>query len=203
MAEMCNAIDENQLNQFILVPKHQIEFSREIRGRIVQQKEGKIYIEIRNIESFNSVDTTEKYIIRFQVIRKNFDLQMDALHYIGKHKLFNCLIKNPDYHRIGEIVQKTQVNYDLSSDNKKRVNILYYTPLSRDDCNENMFSFNRFHQSSIFTSLNAEQKTAVVNIFDGNNYPLPYLLYGPPGSWFFFHSKRESFQNSYDLSRDG
>lgn len=175
MAELCNAIDENLLSQFILVPKNS-GGGEELEGRIVQRVDDKIFVRIYNA---NSVDQSKSYCMNFQPIRKNFHLQMAALGFVDKHNLFRILIKNPNYHLIGRKITTFNVDYKLPEGDEQKVRLTYYEPACHSF--DAPHSLLRHHPSNLFASLNDEQRTAVVNIVEGGHYPQPYLLYGPPG----------------------
>lgn len=182
MKEFCNAIDENELCQFVLKPKNPILLYGEIKGKVKEQKDGKVYIEIWNWDSFKRVNTGDTYSMHFQANSKNFELQTNALEFIDKHDLFDCLIKNPAYSLRGEFITNVRVNYQLSPEDQRCLNIRYYKELSQHQ--SNLTSMHNTKPSIDFNDLNAEQKTAIGNIVNGDNYPLPYLLYGPPGELF-------------------
>lgn len=42
--------------------------------------------------------------------------------------------------------------------------------------------FTVFYRGKMYQTLNEEQLSAVANIIKAKNYPLPYLLFGPPGT---------------------
>lgn len=182
MTELCNAIDENQLSQFTLLPKYSGE-GKELQGRIAQRIDNKIYVEIYWA---NLVDQGEIYRMNFQPIRKNYYLQMDALKFVVRDKLFKILIKNPKYHLIGKEITTFNVKYQLPDGGEKKICLKYYERASHSfDAPHSML---RHHPSKLFASLNDEQRTAVVNIVEGGHHPLPYLLHGPPGkSQFDWH----------------
>lgn len=166
MKELCNAIEENQVNRFILMPQN---LSKGIQGKIGEQKDGKIYVEM-TMASVQLVDTNETYSMHFQVIMRNFHLQMAALDNINKHNLFNILIENPKYSLV------------ISQQNIKMV---YQIP--RAQLIDDQLPPIRLHSSKLFNQLNGEQQSAVANIVYGKNYPLPYLLYGPPGKIYQYY----------------
>lgn len=176
MLELSNAIDENQVNQFILKPKTTaINSYRQITGSVKQQKGGNIYIEIWHWDSFDMIDTADTYAMHFQVNNKNYEGQTNALEFIDKHDLFDCLIKNPAYKLLGELKSTVRVDYRLTPGDRRYVNIRYHEKIHPEQ-----FDHNQTPKLDV-VDLNTEQKTAVENIVNGNNYPLPYLLYGPPG----------------------
>lgn len=90
------------------------------------------------------------YDIHFKLNQIVYESQHNAIDFIGKHKLFNILINNPNYHKQIPTTSNLVLNY------------------SRND------------------GLNSEQIQAVDCIIQGSNYPLPYLLYGPPGKIHLF-----------------
>lgn len=180
MTELCNAFDENQLSQFILLSKNSGVFGKELKGRLVQRKDGKFYVEIYRTKQVSvevEVDESETYSMIFQPIRKNFYLQKTALRFVDNHNLFGTLIKNSAYHLIGKQLTTFKMNYDLPESSKQTVKIVYYE-MGSHSFDAPIFNY---HPTELFRSLNDEQKSAVTNIVVGGHYPLPYLLYGPPG----------------------
>lgn len=115
--------------------------------------EEKIYIELyeQSYLSFKRVYKNQPFDIFFRFNRLSFRMQHYALEFIRDHRLFNQLIDNADYDFV-------DVDECSSPD-------LIEITLSRDS----MFQ------------LNPEQQTAVENIVHARNYPLPYILIGPPG----------------------
>lgn len=161
MHEMCIAVDEGELNWFILIPRSESTLN-EIKGRIVEQKEGKIFVEMFR-ETIKLVKEDEIYSMKFLANRKNFDLQNTALEYVQKHQLFDCLINSAIYQRVYENNTNARASESIFLKNPAQI--------------PNKITFDG--------SLNTEQKKAVQNIVRSQSYPLPYLLYGPPGKCYF------------------
>lgn len=172
---MCNAIDENQLNQFVLLPRNQTDLSDEIKGKIKSQKDGKVFVEMY-WHSYSLVRTDVTYSMHFQVMEKNYNLQIDALDTLKSNNLFGNLIHNRIYDLCGEGVTMLRVNYQ-EPNSADQINVQYCRRLEQPELPTNYVA----SQTPLFVTLNTEQKSAVENILSGNNYPLPYLLYGPPG----------------------
>lgn len=181
MAELCNAIDENQLGRFILLPKNSNE-GLTIEGKIVSRKDDKIFVDIWQRGWAPCVDESDIYCMHFQPIRKNFHLQMAALESVDTHELFGILINNQEYHVLGKKLTTFNVDYQLPEGGEGKIQLSYYERgcHSFAPCTRMIY-----YPSKLFASLNDEQRTAVVNIVEGGHYPVPYLLYGPPGSNFF------------------
>lgn len=175
MKEMCNAIDENQLNQFVLLPRNPTGLSDEIIGKIKSQKDRKVFVEMY-WHSYSLVRTDVTYSMHFQVMEKNYNLQIDALDTLRSHNLFENLIHNRIYDLCGEGITMLRIGY-RESNSSDQINVQYCRRLEQPELPTNFVA----SQTSLFETLNTEQKSAVENILSGNNYPLPYLLYGPPG----------------------
>lgn len=180
MDELCDAIDENRLNQLVLKPKSRNESDVEIKGRVVQMKNDKIYIEMCSYKSFRMVDTADNYSLHFQVNRKNFELQMSVLSFIDMHNLFDCFINHPAYRLDGNSIDTLKENYSSWLDYRRvykiDTNSEYLEGLAKHKV------FNHYSPHVNFTQgLNDEQKKAVENIVNCTSYPLPYLVSGHAG----------------------
>lgn len=105
------------------------------------------------VEIFNAYkyDHFTTYDLTFETNRIVYQLQHSALEFIEKHEIFNILINHPDYYRQIEDRWPSRSTSVFANSN----------------ANQN--------------DLNDEQMQAIDCIVEGNNYPLPYLLYGPPG----------------------
>lgn len=93
------------------------------------------------------------YDILFRNVRKAHLVQHQALNFFRQHKLFDLLINNPKYRSSNPIQSECNVEF------KRNKQLIY-------DNND----------------LNDEQIEAVEKIVNANYYPLPYLLFGPPGT---------------------
>lgn len=56
-----------------------------------------------------------------------------------------------------------------------------------------IFSIFNFDSGTLSSNLNEEQKTAVINIVEAKNVPLPYLLFGPAGRILYKTQENVSF----------
>lgn len=200
MDELCGAIDENQLHQLILKPEHEVESSIEINGKIVHLQDGKILIEVCN-EAL--VDTDKTYSLHFQLNRNNIELQLNALSFIEKHNLYDCLLDHPAYRLNGKLIDTLKENYDSWFE-------YWHSALSSD---ESTLWFECFiekkethHYSSPLAALqgtSAEQNKAVKSIVNGSSYPLPYLLTGPAGKRIsLYDSQQNDYQHIFHFVRD-
>lgn len=107
-----------------------------------------------DLKSTTNWHEDQLYDIVFRNNRTFYLLQHQALDLIRSHKLFDLLINNPNYYSNGK-------------------------------CNDNEYNCSTAVPDAslmVASMLNEEQNEAVVNIVQGDFYPLPYLLYGPPGT---------------------
>lgn len=94
------AIDENNLDRFILTPKQtRLNSKVEISGQICFIRDNQVVIEIfpdccERLEHIYRFDTFD---ITFQLNSTPYQLQHTALDYIQNHNLFDVLINNPLY----------------------------------------------------------------------------------------------------------
>lgn len=160
--ELLAAIDEGQVYQLKLTTKFSDE---ELKGKINRKESNNIYIHLylpyksRPAASY----ALQEYDLSFILNKTVHQLQHNALDFIQKHRLYDILINNPLYHtqRCTMSVQSSTTSPYLSTASAQ---------CSIDEIDE----------------LNREQLQAVNCIVEGKNYPLPYLLYGPPGKVLFF-----------------
>lgn len=100
LSEMKAAIDENNLDRFILTPKQtRLNSKVEISGQICFIRDNRVVIEIfpdccERLEHIYRFDTFD---ITFQLNSTPYQLQHTALDYIQNHNLFDVLINNPLY----------------------------------------------------------------------------------------------------------
>lgn len=142
------------MSQFKLIGKYGRE---EINGKIKRKESNNIYVVLFTLP------THEIYDLHFQLNRTVYQSQHNALDFITKHSLFDILINNPIYHNDAN-VQRLHTTYSMHLDP------FMSTTSSGGYLNND--------------GLNREQIQAVNCIVEGKNYPVPYLLYGPPGKTF-------------------
>lgn len=84
---------------FTLKPVRRIPVRNEIHGSIRMKNDDKIFVEIyeKCSDYLQRSCNKELYDIYFHVNRQPYQLQHNALKFMLEHKLFGCLINNPQY----------------------------------------------------------------------------------------------------------
>lgn len=100
LSELAGAIDENEVDHFILIPKSKKPPNeKDILGQVIRTREKKIYVEIfkQSMKAVQKSWRDEFYDIFFIVNRTPYQLQHNALEYVNKEGLFTRLINNSYY----------------------------------------------------------------------------------------------------------
>lgn len=98
---MAAAVDENEIDFFILKPKRNklLLKNKEIFGQILRVRDKKIYLEIfpETADLVRKSYMHEDYDIHFTLNRVPYQLQHNALEFLQKEKLFKILINHTSY----------------------------------------------------------------------------------------------------------
>lgn len=119
LIELAGAIDENEVDFFVLKPKFKrLSHDKEIWGQVLRVREKKVYIEIfqQSIKLVRKSWMNEYYDISFKLNRVPYQLQHFALDFMKKEQLFSRLMNNCAYNsnNIQPFKREAEIRYDFS-----------------------------------------------------------------------------------------